>query len=367
MASYDHAVDPRLMPHTADNKLPLYSRHAGSHLLNAPYMDPAVMRGMGYSYGRPAHPWGTTPYMVMPKMEPDEGDPSSEASFLPTANTSLVDIEVEENIEPTKLKGVLWPGMDMFDSAPPEQRRKRNQKKDTSVVLQLEAMSKGIEATELVFSPLGTLRKARAINSLPDSDDNPLPGEETPPRPKKIRRAPRRKPLAEKDPNTGQKLAAKPLKRGRPAKPAAAGKRKTEVPSEDATTLRTRAKKRGKAVTVYRDKEEASFSKPAELNTLTSSFQPSAQHHQLEAGVDAPGGRPMDSAYGGHQAYFPYHGYHLNQFSLEPAILPAWDYYSQDTSGHMVNPFFTGTDHDGLAVDDGDDDDQTISVAESDQ
>jgi hypothetical protein len=51
--------------------------------------------------------------------------------------------------ESTKLKGVYWPGMDLFDSATPEMRRKRNQKKDSSVVEQLELNSQDVEATEI--------------------------------------------------------------------------------------------------------------------------------------------------------------------------------------------------------------------------
>ena len=49
--------------------------------------------------------------------------------------------------ENTKLKGVYWDGMGMFDSATPDMRRKRNQKKATSVVEQLQATSRIVEPT----------------------------------------------------------------------------------------------------------------------------------------------------------------------------------------------------------------------------
>lgn len=72
--------------------------------------------------------------------------------------------------ESTKLKGVYWPGMDIFDSATPEMRRKRNQKKDSSVVEQLELNSQEVEATELIFTPQGSFKRQRRI-SCSDSDE----------------------------------------------------------------------------------------------------------------------------------------------------------------------------------------------------
>ena len=72
--------------------------------------------------------------------------------------------------ESTKLKGVYWPGMDIFDSATPEMRRKRNQKKDSSVVQQLELNSLVVEATELVFTPQGSFKRLRRI-SCSESDE----------------------------------------------------------------------------------------------------------------------------------------------------------------------------------------------------
>jgi hypothetical protein len=49
------------------------------------------------------------------------------------------------------LKGVQWPGMDLFDAATPEMRRKRNQKKDGTLVKQMEANSQQVEPTEQIF------------------------------------------------------------------------------------------------------------------------------------------------------------------------------------------------------------------------
>lgn len=96
--------------------------------------------------------------------------------------------------EVNRLKGVFWPGMDIFDSATEEMRRKRNQKKDGSIIKQMEETSESVEPTELVFSPNGTLRKQRVISGMVD-DSSPLKGET--PIPKKKVTRPRRRPMSQ--------------------------------------------------------------------------------------------------------------------------------------------------------------------------
>lgn len=63
----------------------------------------------------------------------------------------------------TKLKGVLWDGMGMFDSATPDMRRKRNQKKATSVVQQhpapLTTLTQGFRNP---FQPAATSNNVQA-------------------------------------------------------------------------------------------------------------------------------------------------------------------------------------------------------------
>lgn len=101
--------------------------------------------------------------------------------------------------EMAKLKGVLWPGMDLFDSATEQMRKKRNQKKDGKTLKRMEKNSEDIEPTELVFSPGGTLRKQRLISGMVD-DSSPLKGETPIPKRRLVR--PKRVPLARADPNT---------------------------------------------------------------------------------------------------------------------------------------------------------------------
>ncbi|KAM5471147.1 hypothetical protein MauCBS54593_003486 [Microsporum audouinii] len=106
--------------------------------------------------------------------------------------------------EANRLKGIFWPGMDIFDSATEEMRRKRNQKKDGSIIKQMEETSESVEPTELVFSPNGTLRKQRVISGMVD-DSSPLKGET--PIPKKRVSRPRRRVLAQLNANAQMQSA----------------------------------------------------------------------------------------------------------------------------------------------------------------
>ncbi|KAI9042284.1 uncharacterized protein KD926_005784 [Aspergillus affinis] len=110
-------------------------------------------------------------------------------------NDAEADKERAEEI--ARLKGVLWPGMDIFDSATEQMRRKRNQKKDESILRMMEKTSMCVEPTELIFSPTGALRKQRVISGNVE-DSSPLKGETPIPR----RRANRPKRiLSQTDPN----------------------------------------------------------------------------------------------------------------------------------------------------------------------
>ncbi|OJD31086.1 type-2 protein geranylgeranyltransferase subunit beta protein [Diplodia corticola] len=99
--------------------------------------------------------------------------PVTAPSTAPSFHADKDDDEVVDTTivsEASRLKGIYWPGMDIFDSATPEMKRKRNQKKDVSVVEQLEYNSREVEATEHIWTPCGTLRKERPISgSVTDS------------------------------------------------------------------------------------------------------------------------------------------------------------------------------------------------------
>lgn len=93
--------------------------------------------------------------------------------------------------ECTRLKGVCWPGMDIFDSASPDTRRRRNQKKDGSILAQMKANSAVVEPTELIFYSGGQLKKRRYISGQVESS----PIKEETPKPKRQRVKFKRAPL----------------------------------------------------------------------------------------------------------------------------------------------------------------------------
>ena len=145
----------------------------------------------------PTHPWaGQARSSIMPKREdmtnflpetprlpvPSHGfapagtDAYLDADYpLPTAEDDDLDVEylgaAKKGGGEAQLKGVCWPGMAIFDSATPEMKKKRNQKKDASLALQLELSSTRVEATEQTFDSDGALRIERPISRL--LDDSP--------------------------------------------------------------------------------------------------------------------------------------------------------------------------------------------------
>ena len=180
--------------------------------------------------------------------------------------------------ESTKLKGVYWPGMDIFDSATPEMRRKRNQKKDHSVVQQLELNSQDVEATELIFTPHGSFKRQRRISSSVFDDEEEE--EEIEPKNESPLPALARPALASMDPNvpsrsrSGVRALMLPFQaqqyddgRGRSGLDFGIGER---------------APKRTRAFDVFQD-EEASFAQPANFSYLTAGFNGPASPSPLPA------------------------------------------------------------------------------------
>jgi hypothetical protein len=172
--------------------------------------------------------------------------------------------------ESTKLKGVYWPGMDIFDSATPEMRRKRNQKKDSSVVEQLELNSQEVEAMELIFTPKGSFKRQRRISNSEYDDEDEIEIKAESPQPARMRPA-----LARMDAN-----ARRSRQLARPMFPFAShSQQEDRGRSIFDFTNSDQAPKRRRGFTVYQDDEEdeATFSQPAGMTYLTSGFtrQPS--------------------------------------------------------------------------------------------
>jgi hypothetical protein len=212
-------------------------------------------------------------------------------------NVDPADYEIGETTsDVAKLKGLIWPGMAMFDSATPEMRRKRNQKKDYSVIEQLMATSEEVEPEEMVFDSEGRLRRQRVITGNPpdvDDDESLLSGEIEPsPEPPKKRVARRnRTALVERDRNTGRVArkrtgGSQHTAFGRSSGPyfdGAAG-------DEDLTYGRSRPRKRA-GISIHRDNSgpDITFAQPSPFNVLTTGFRNPFQqvpaNHRSQTGM----------------------------------------------------------------------------------
>lgn len=209
-------------------------------------------------------------------------DPSERRRYRFTAADSCAikddPVEPAEDLmavsESTKLKGVYWPGMDLFDSATEEMRRKRNQKKDSSVVAQLELNSLDVEATELIFTPQGSFKRQRRISNSEFDDEEEAAIKTESPQPARVRSA-----LARVDGNTrrsvrqGNRSASSFASRTQPVD------RGRNIFDRDHID---RPAKRKRGFHVYQDEDDdddggITFSQPASMTYLTSGLarQPS--------------------------------------------------------------------------------------------
>ncbi|KAG0650630.1 Geranylgeranyl transferase type II subunit beta [Hyphodiscus hymeniophilus] len=102
---------------------------------------------------------------------PTESDENGEADTYEPKGKKKVEKKVSS--ESTILKGVLWPGMDLFDSATPEMKRMRNQRKDESVLEQMMASSNDVEPNEIVYHLNGDVHHIRDIFGPLSTENSP--------------------------------------------------------------------------------------------------------------------------------------------------------------------------------------------------
>ncbi|KAI9814797.1 MAG: hypothetical protein M1827_003063 [Pycnora praestabilis] len=138
------------------------------------------------------------PHSVQSEMMHSPRSSTIETAAHGSAVGDIAEEELEdwdEIDESTKLKGVYWPGMAVFDSATADNKRKRNQKKDVSILEQMKINSAEVTPTEFVFNPDGSLKKQRRISGLVEEDSSPVECEKA--LPKKRGRKGRNSVLAE--------------------------------------------------------------------------------------------------------------------------------------------------------------------------
>lgn len=78
-------------------------------------------------------------------------------------------------IDVAKLKGTVWPGMGIFDAATSEQKRKRNQKKDSSVLQSMITTSRSVLHDKFVWDEdFAGVPRVRDIYASPSIDGSPV-------------------------------------------------------------------------------------------------------------------------------------------------------------------------------------------------
>ena len=138
------------------------------YTLDPPIYQNAVLRQASMSYEMPGSPSD----LLQPKLEVWQPEPENIGSVMTSENNT--DVAADEYTGKSKLKGAFWPGMSVFDSATQDQKRKRNQRKDESVLRLMEQTAAEVEPTEAVWSEHGELQRIRDIYATPSLEGSPV-------------------------------------------------------------------------------------------------------------------------------------------------------------------------------------------------
>lgn len=319
--------------------------------------------------------------------------PLTESTDSYTATDDTVFEEVDETIvaDSSRLKGVFWPGMDIFDSATPEAKRKRNQRKDVSVIEKLEQDSTIVQATENVWSPQGgNLKKTLPITGLPEEDDEFMSSPLKPSPRKYPRRQRQRAALAELD---GEQQGTLQTRTRSAYGQLAARDEKLEA------QLSYGAGRKKRRIQIHEDEEDAPHHSssailhhPAPMDLLTQAF-PAAHHfpqphptfgYSVSTQISAhPVLSKQDTSHHLHpmnneQDYSSIPAFTLRQYSMPDAVPHAYYdanhvWHHADPTALFAHPSQTMFDHEALNLSpikedeqDGlDDDERTISAPPS--
>jgi len=263
--------------------------------------------------------------------------------------------------ECTKLKGVYWPGMDIFDSATPEMRRKRNQKKDSSVVEQLELNSQEVEPTELIFTPTGSFKRQRRISSSVYDDDEDSPIKTESPRPVLTRPV-----LASMDVNVPRRSRQSARQTQHLSYPTRQYDEDDYTRSDYGYGYGQRAPKRKRAFDVFHD-DDVPFSQPSGFKYLTAGL------HSQPSPTPAPT-LPTYKTFGNP---FPYE----NKENVVATLHPSYEHHHAHQPSGYYHSYAYGLSHEPNAfqlsnnmymnsayqqhVQDDDDDNRTITAPPS--
>ncbi|KAL8699846.1 MAG: hypothetical protein Q9224_001235 [Gallowayella concinna] len=129
-------------------------------------------------------------------IEPVEGSsaPHPKKRGRPRRVQSYLDAGEMEDVgipRTPELKGVCYPGMSLFDAASAEAQKKRNQRKNDTILAQIQQESLEVECNEYIYWPDGSLKMCRFITG--DVQSSPYKDDTPPPPPAKRRRGRRPK------------------------------------------------------------------------------------------------------------------------------------------------------------------------------
>jgi len=97
------------------------------------------------------------------------------AESIETSELNSEGLEIpDDDGDLTKLKGIIYPGMGLFDSASELQKRRRNQRKDESVLKNMKETSAIIKPDECVWDEDGDLQRVRDIYATPSVEGSPV-------------------------------------------------------------------------------------------------------------------------------------------------------------------------------------------------
>ena len=158
----------------------------------------------------------TRPYPFEPAATPASTSKPLRNSTVPLATSSEHSPQTSESSTTCliKLKGPQWPGMALFDSASPKAQRLRNQRKEHSILEQMEHNSIVVQPIERIYFPEGTLKKERPITGNVESS----PLMEPTPKPKRRRQRSSRAALDNLSTNAPRTRVRKPTKRATSSK-----------------------------------------------------------------------------------------------------------------------------------------------------
>ncbi|KAK0630053.1 hypothetical protein B0T17DRAFT_635673 [Bombardia bombarda] len=187
--------DIKIEPGDYEDSPPLIAGHwhasVHSHSMRRDYYDSTgyetpVLRRQRSDYSIPG-----TPDQMKRKYERWPSETDTATSGLPSEQSSEIVETLEDDNDPSKqLKGIKYPGMGIFDSASELQKRRRNQRKDESVLRQMQVTSFGIEPNEVVWNEVGEYQRTRDIYASPSVEGTPERDlEEEPQKKRKPRRA----------------------------------------------------------------------------------------------------------------------------------------------------------------------------------